>query len=148
LQHETIQQLLDRFKTSTRNLIKRGWSEDLAEAFALLSACRNSLSRALREKDACYAASTYKLSEALFASKQHQHRAEEYTLPPRLYFHRKALYLARYTDIHISTSRSMSISTTTKVTGSRPTRSIYLIYLIYVLWVPCVLYLIYLLCVL
>jgi hypothetical protein len=93
LQHETIKQLLDRFKTSTRNLIKRGWSEDLAEAFALLSACRNSLSRALREKDACYAASTYKLSEALFASKQHQHRAEEYTLPPRMYFHRKALYL-------------------------------------------------------
>ena len=73
-------------KESIDDLKRLGWSNEEAETVALLRTQRSALGRALREKDACYAASTYALSEALFFA---QRRVSSNTVVPGLlYMHR------------------------------------------------------------
>ena len=48
------------------HLEQQQWPHDRAVVYTLLFTCADALGRALRERDSCYAASTYALSEALF----------------------------------------------------------------------------------
>ncbi len=51
-------------------LVARGWAPDHARTYALLYMTRAALGRALRERDACYAASIYAISDALYAQRR------------------------------------------------------------------------------
>lgn len=56
-------------KQDIQHLVENGWSTERAEVYTLLFTCADALGRALRERERCYAASTYALSEALFAQR-------------------------------------------------------------------------------
>lgn len=67
-------------------MVARGWPRARAETYELLRSCANALGRALRERDPCYAASTYAICDALFSQ---QASLENKDLPPRLYAHQR-----------------------------------------------------------
>lgn len=64
-------------------LVARAWPESDAIAYVLLVANREPIANALRQRDARFAASTYKLCDILFS----QHRGSAAQLPPPLYRH-------------------------------------------------------------
>ena len=70
--NDTIEQFIEQqwVKDDVQELIKKGWPKARAECYTLLFTCAEALSRALSEMDPCYAASTYALSETLFAMRQ------------------------------------------------------------------------------
>ena len=81
-----------------------GWPRERAETYTLLFTCSNALGRALRERDPCYAASIYALSDVLFAQRSGAGREADdrksfswgkkdvvkkhVKPPPSLYYHR------------------------------------------------------------
>ena len=70
-EHDPIEKykLQEGVKQDIEHLVDNGWSVSSAEVYTLLFTCADALGRALRERDPCYAASTYALSEALFAQR-------------------------------------------------------------------------------
>ncbi len=84
---ESIVEMTQRFQNAISKLEANRWTKDHALAYSLLSACRNALGRALRDKDRCYAASTYALSEALWRAPT-RNKADI----PDMYFHRQGPY--------------------------------------------------------
>ena len=60
----------DGVKSDIAYLVEQGWPPERAQVYALLFSCLDALGRALGERDSCYAASTYAISEALFAQRQ------------------------------------------------------------------------------
>jgi hypothetical protein len=89
-ENESIEVLSDRGRCQNPwvvRLIERtvasGWSLDDAQAITLLTTARSSITRALIERDMCYAASTYKLCE-LIASKAAE-QARNQLCAPTLY---------------------------------------------------------------
>ena len=93
---ETVEQLSRSFHRSISMLQERGWHPEHAQAYAVLSTCRNALGRALREKDGCYAASVYALSEALYLRHSEQGLIQaataNHSCSPLLYFFRSGPY--------------------------------------------------------
>ena len=92
-QLESVDELSQNFKSSIDRLHAKGWGQRDARAYAVLSTCRDALGRAVRERDSCYAASVYAISEALYhaPSRVCGSRGSMH-VPKRLYFHRSGLY--------------------------------------------------------
>ena len=81
--HNTVQAFQSRFRQgSVDTLMRREWPEEAARTYAMLSVCSGPIARALQERDACYAASTYALCQSLWDGR----RTEE-PPPPMLYRH-------------------------------------------------------------
>ena len=59
----------DGVQSDIAYLVEQGWPSDNAKVYALLFTCLDALARALSERDSCYAASTYAISETLFAQR-------------------------------------------------------------------------------
>lgn len=87
-QVEPLAVLSRRFATAISGMVGRGWPHEQAEVYSLLSACRNALGRALRDRDSCYASSTHALSEVLVTEQHRQALATDEQRNRRLYFHR------------------------------------------------------------
>ena len=60
----------DWVQADISQLVASGWPQARAMIYTFLFTCVDALARALRERDQCYAASTYALSEVLFAQRQ------------------------------------------------------------------------------
>ena len=74
-----IPETLARNASYIEPLVAAGWKREDAELYILLSPCRMALSRALKDRDPCYAASTHQLNAAIFRSRG------EATVAPPLY---------------------------------------------------------------
>jgi len=86
-------------------LMEMGWPYKRAECYTMLFTCVEALGRALSQSDKCYAASTYALSDTLFAQRRgadaqdatklvtrRSSRAEEPDPYPKLYCNRTGLF--------------------------------------------------------
>ena len=79
------------FKTARKGemagRISQGWAKDDALVYSLHQGAADSMARALREGDSCYAASTYALCDAFFRGVQHQvnRRGTTGAMPPKVY---------------------------------------------------------------
>ena len=78
-EHDSIAKYVEQegVKMDIEYLIQQNWPAERARTYALLFTCADALGRALRERDPCYAASTYALGEALFAQRQGASSSEE-----------------------------------------------------------------------
>jgi len=78
----TAADVKNALKWQTSALQKVNWRQQDAETFCVLAACRLPFGRALKQRDPCYAASTYAMCDALFA-----YRVGGDATPKRLYCH-------------------------------------------------------------
>ena len=79
--HNTLEQFLAKFRQDPMDtLVQRGWPKAAARTYSILSVCTGPIARALRDRDPCYAASTFALCHALYDGHTNE-------LPPMLYRH-------------------------------------------------------------
>ena len=76
--HESLESKRELFAPDIAKLVANGWTDGDATAVTLTTKCLDTgIAAALREHDSRYAATTYKLAEALFAAAKRQHAARQ-----------------------------------------------------------------------
>jgi len=82
MQNNTIEHNKVNFGEEIEQLISAGWETERAVACVLLFAVRQSMARALRERDPCFAASTYALTDLLTEEARKQQRSAHPPMRP------------------------------------------------------------------
>jgi len=85
---DSIEAVKKSFQTLVDEYIGMNWQRDDAEVYVLHMTTAKSMARALRDNDACYAASTYAMCDAFFTAAKKQVQTRQQTgceLPPLLY---------------------------------------------------------------
>ena len=85
MQRDTLpEHYLFVFEQTHKSLLSSGWAPEAAEVVACLHETGQSIGRALREGNVCYAACIYAFSTALYQ----QGQARKHEMSPRLFSHR------------------------------------------------------------